>query len=238
MTEIGMALSNPYDGPRVPGAVGRALPGVAVDIVDDDGRAGRAPASRASCACARRRCSPATTAIRPRPRASFDADGRFRTGDTGTRDADGVVRLLGRTSVDIIKSGGYKLSALEIEAALLEHPAVAEVAVIGVPDADLGRAGHRLRRARAAGATPTLDGAAGVRARAARPLQAAARAARWSPRCPATRWARCRSSGSARSVNCSDRIRVLRGETGQAPGPPPARGRHWHVDDANGAPVR
>jgi malonyl-CoA/methylmalonyl-CoA synthetase len=70
--------------------------------------------------------------------ASFDEEGRFRTGDTGTRDADGVVRLLGRTSIDIIKSGGYKLSALEIEAALLEHPAVAEIAVTGVPDATWG----------------------------------------------------------------------------------------------------
>ena len=70
--------------------------------------------------------------------ASFDEDGRFRTGDTGTRDADGVVRLLGRTSIDIIKSGGYKLSALEIEAVLLEHPAVAEAAVTGVPDATWG----------------------------------------------------------------------------------------------------
>ena len=70
--------------------------------------------------------------------ASFDEEGRFRTGDTGTRDADGVVRLLGRTSIDIIKSGGYKLSALEIEAVLLEHPAVAEVAVTGVADATWG----------------------------------------------------------------------------------------------------
>jgi len=70
--------------------------------------------------------------------ASFDEEGRFRTGDTGTRDAAGVIRLLGRTSIDIIKSGGYKLSALEIEAALLEHPAVAEVAVTGVADATWG----------------------------------------------------------------------------------------------------
>ena len=70
--------------------------------------------------------------------AGFDERGRFRTGDTGTRDADGVIRLLGRTSVDIIKSGGYKLSALEIEAALLEHPAVAEVAVVGLPDPTWG----------------------------------------------------------------------------------------------------
>jgi len=137
MTEIGMALSNPYDGSRVPGAVGRELPGVVVDIVDDAGRT--APAGepgelrvRTPQMFSAYHGDPAATA------ASFDAEGRFRTGDTGTRDADGVVRLLGRTSIDIIKSGGYKLSALEIEAVLLEHPAVAEVAVTGVPDATWG----------------------------------------------------------------------------------------------------
>jgi len=50
------------------------------------------------------------------------------------REPSGAIRLLGRTSVDVLKSGGYKISALEIEAALREHPAVADVAVIGVPD--------------------------------------------------------------------------------------------------------
>ena len=63
MTEIGMALSNPYDGARVPGAVGRKLPGVTVDIVDD-GAGPRRSANRESCACGHRRCSPATTATR------------------------------------------------------------------------------------------------------------------------------------------------------------------------------
>ena len=137
MTEIGMALSNPYDGPRVPGAVGRELPGVAVDITDESGRA--LPAGepgelrvRTPQMFSAYNGDPAATA------ASFDADGRFRTGDTGVRDAGGVVRLLGRTSIDIIKSGGYKLSALEIEAVLAEHPAVAEVAVLGVADATFG----------------------------------------------------------------------------------------------------
>jgi malonyl-CoA/methylmalonyl-CoA synthetase len=136
MTEIGMALSNPYDGQRVPGAVGRPLPGVEVDIVADDGAA--APVGEPGELRVRStqmfdgyHGDEAATA------ASFDAEGRFRTGDTGTRDADGVIRLLGRTSVDIIKSAGYKISALEIEAALRDHPAVAEVAVIGVPDASL-----------------------------------------------------------------------------------------------------
>jgi malonyl-CoA/methylmalonyl-CoA synthetase len=88
--------------------------------------------------------------------ASFDAEGRFRTGDTGTRDAAGVVRLLGRTSVDIIKSGGYKISALEIEAALLEHVAVAEIAVVGEPDPTWGERIVACVVARA-GHAPTLD---------------------------------------------------------------------------------
>ena len=137
MTEIGMALSNPYDGPRVPGAVGRELPGVRVDIVDESGRA--MPTGEAGELRVRTpQMFSAYHGDADATAAGFDAEGRFRTGDTGTRDADGVVRLLGRTSIDIIKSGGYKLSALEIEAVLLEHPAVAEVAVIGVPDPTWG----------------------------------------------------------------------------------------------------
>lgn len=137
MTEIGMALSNPYDGPRVPGAVGRELPGVSVDIVDEVGR----PTAAGEPGELRVRTPQMFSAYHgdaAATAASFDEEGRFRTGDTGTRDADGVIRLLGRTSIDIIKSGGYKLSALEIEAALLEHPAVAEVAVTGEPDPTWG----------------------------------------------------------------------------------------------------
>jgi malonyl-CoA/methylmalonyl-CoA synthetase len=153
MTEIGMALSNPYDGPRVPGAVGRELPGVSVDIVDEAGRPtgtgepGELRVRTPQIFSAYHRDA-ATTA------GSFDEEGRFRTGDTGLRDADGVVRLLGRTSIDIIKSGGYKLSALEIEAVLLEHPAVAEVAVTGVADATWGERVTAWVVAR--GAPPTL----------------------------------------------------------------------------------
>src|SRR5262245_9693064 len=133
MTEIGMALSNPLDGPRTPGAVGRPLPGVTVDIVSDDGRP--CPAGepgelrvRSPQLFSGYHRDPAATA------ASYDREGRFCTGDTGVRDSSGIVRLLGRTSTDILKSGGYKLSALEIEDALREHPAVAEMAVIGLPD--------------------------------------------------------------------------------------------------------
>jgi len=65
-------------------------------------------------------------------------DGWFRTGDMAVRDADGYVRIVGRRATDLIKSGGYKIGAGEIENALLEHPGVAEVAVTGEPDDDLG----------------------------------------------------------------------------------------------------
>ena len=71
--------------------------------------------------------------------AAFTADGWFRTGDVATIAADGTHRIVGRASVDLIKSGGYRIGAGEIESVLLGHPAVAECAVIGVPDDDLGQ---------------------------------------------------------------------------------------------------
>jgi malonyl-CoA/methylmalonyl-CoA synthetase len=155
MTEIGMALSNPYDGPRVPGAVGVPLPGVEVDIVGDDGR----PAGPGEAGELRVRSPQLFLGYHGDPQATaaaYDDAGRFRTGDTGARDAAGVVRLYGRTSVDIIKSAGYKLSALEIEAALREHPAVADVAVIGAPDDTFGELVTACAVLRP-GATLTLD---------------------------------------------------------------------------------
>ncbi len=77
-----------------------------------------------------------------RPQATaetFDEDGWFRTGDMAVVE-QGYYRIMGRQSVDIIKSGGYKLSALEIESVLLDHPNVQECAVVGVPDATWGEA--------------------------------------------------------------------------------------------------
>jgi malonyl-CoA/methylmalonyl-CoA synthetase len=71
------------------------------------------------------------------PLGAYD-DGWFRTGDMATRDADGYLRIVGRKATDLIKSGGYKIGAGEIENALLEHPGIAEAAVTGEPDADLG----------------------------------------------------------------------------------------------------
>ena len=112
------------------------LPGVEIDIVGDDEQSVRdgEPGElrvRSPQLFSGYHGDAAATA------ASYDAAGRFRTGDTGVREPDGVIRLLGRTSVDVLKSGGYKISALEIEAALRDHPAIADLAVIGVPDPTL-----------------------------------------------------------------------------------------------------
>jgi acyl-CoA synthetase (AMP-forming)/AMP-acid ligase II len=113
------------------------LPGVEVDLVGEDG----APAPAGEPGELRVRSTQMFSGYHgddAATAASFDERGRFRTGDTGVRDATGVIRLLGRTSVDIIKSGGYKISALEIEAALSDHPSVAEIAVVGEPDETWG----------------------------------------------------------------------------------------------------
>lgn len=70
---------------------------------------------------------------------AYEPDGWYRTGDAAVIDADGMHRIVGRESVDLIKSGGYRVGAGEVETVLLGHPGVAEVAVVGLPDADLGQ---------------------------------------------------------------------------------------------------
>jgi malonyl-CoA/methylmalonyl-CoA synthetase len=135
MTEIGMALSNPLSGPRRPGCVGLPLPGVDVRLVDETGRA--VPTG-----------TPGEIEVRGdsvfleywgRPDATRDAfrEGWFRTGDVAVVD-EGSYRILGRQSVDIIKTGGYKVSALEIEDVLCQHPDVRECAVVGIADDEWG----------------------------------------------------------------------------------------------------
>jgi malonyl-CoA/methylmalonyl-CoA synthetase len=96
-----------------------------------------------------------------RPEATAEAfrEGWFRTGDVAVVE-DGYFRILGRQSVDIIKTGGYKVSALEIEEALRTHPEVAECAVVGVEDPDWGERICVAVEARE-GASPTLDGLQG-----------------------------------------------------------------------------
>ena len=135
MTEIGMALSNPYRGQRVPGSVGRPLPGVDVQLVGDNGdNVGAGTPGEIEV-----RGPNVFSEYWNRREATRDAfrDGWFRTGDTAVVE-DGVYRILGRTNIDILKTGGHKVSALEIEETLREHPAVCECAVVGVPDVEWG----------------------------------------------------------------------------------------------------
>ena len=138
MTEIGMALSNPYDGERRPGAVGQPLPSVEVQLKSEEGELITAEGDPGEIQV---RGPVVFRGYWNRPEVtaeSFD-DGWFRTGDVAVIE-NGYYRIMGRQSVDIIKSGGYKLSALEIEAALLQHPAIRECAVVGVEDDTWGEA--------------------------------------------------------------------------------------------------
>ena len=137
MTEIGMALSNPLHGERRPGFVGMPLPGVEVRLVEEDGRP--VPSGGGTPGEIEVRGASVFLEYWRRPEATRAAfrDGWFRTGDVAVV-ADGSYRLLGRSSVDIIKTGGYKVSALEVEEVLRTHPAIAECAVVGVEDAEWG----------------------------------------------------------------------------------------------------
>lgn len=127
MTETLITIAARHDETPVAGTVGRPLAGVAARIVEDelhvrspwmfDGYLGNSDATA----------------------AGWTPDGWFRTGDAATVDDDGRFRIVGRLSVDLIKSGGYRIGAGEVENTLLSHPAVHEAAVIGVPDDDLGQ---------------------------------------------------------------------------------------------------
>ena len=130
-----MALSNPLRGERRPGFVGTPLPGVEVRLVDERG----APVVAGTPGELQVRGPTVFLEYWRRPDATAAAfqDGWFRTGDVAALER-GSYRILGRSSVDIIKTGGYKISALEIEEVLRTHPAVAECAIVGVEDAEWG----------------------------------------------------------------------------------------------------
>lgn len=137
MTEIGMALSNPLRGERRPGRVGTPLPGVDVRLAGESGNEIEGEGAgeilvRGKNVFVGYWNNPGAT------REAFTGDGWFKTGDVAERDAEGSYRILGRSSVDIIKSGGYKISALEIEEALREHPRIEECAVVGLEDEEWG----------------------------------------------------------------------------------------------------
>jgi malonyl-CoA/methylmalonyl-CoA synthetase len=135
MTEIGMALANPLHGVRVPGSVGNPLPGVEVQLTGDTG----APVAAGTPGEIEVRGPGVFAEYWGQPEATREAfrDGWFRTGDTAVVE-NGVYRILGRTNIDILKTGGHKVSALEIEEVLREHPAVVECAVVGLADAEWG----------------------------------------------------------------------------------------------------
>ncbi|MFI9241624.1 acyl-CoA synthetase [Streptomyces sp. NPDC053086] len=128
------------EGEARPGTVGVPLPGVLLRLVEEDGTEITAYDGETVGEIQVRGPNLFTEYLN-RPdatTAAFTADGFFRTGDMAVREPDGHVRIVGRKATDLIKSGGYKIGAGEIENALLEHPGVREAAVTGEPDADLG----------------------------------------------------------------------------------------------------
>ncbi|GAA2664068.1 MULTISPECIES: acyl-CoA synthetase [Actinosynnema] len=147
MTETLIITSVRASGDRRPGAVGRALDGTTVRVVGEPGEIGEVEV----------RGPGLFTEYLNRPDATREAfrDGWFRTGDLAVLEPDGYLRIVGRRATDLIKSGGYKIGAGEIENALLEHPDVAEVAVVGEPDEDLGE--RVVAWVVAGGREPTLE---------------------------------------------------------------------------------
>lgn len=138
MTETLMNTGVRADGEARPGTVGPPLRGVALRLVEEDGSVLDEPSVIGEIQV---RGPNLFTGYLNRPDATAAAlteDGWFRTGDMATLDADGYVRIVGRKATDLIKSGGYKIGAGEIENALLDHPGVLEAAVTGEPDPDLG----------------------------------------------------------------------------------------------------
>ncbi len=137
MTEIGMAISNPYNGQRKPGHIGLALPGVEIRLADENnetiteiGLPGEIQIKGANV-FKEYWNKPIET------RNAFTLDGWFQTGDIAVLD-EGSYKILGRNSVDIIKSGGYKISALEIEEVLRTHPKIKDCGVVGIPNIEWG----------------------------------------------------------------------------------------------------
>ncbi|MHC6630469.1 AMP-binding protein [Streptomyces globosus] len=133
MTETLITVSGRAGGEVRPGTVGTPLPGIRTRIAAEPGAEIGELQVTGPTLFSGYLGRPEATA------AAYTEDGWFRTGDIAAVDADGVHRIVGRASIDMIKSGGYRIGAGEIENALLDHPRVQEAAVVGVPDADLGQ---------------------------------------------------------------------------------------------------
>jgi malonyl-CoA/methylmalonyl-CoA synthetase len=139
MTETLMNTAVRADGERRAGYVGPPVDGVDIRLLDDDGAPIDAADDETIGEIAVRGPNLMLGYLN-RPDATAEAlrDGWFLTGDLATRATDGYIRIVGRRATDLIKSGGYKIGAGEIEGALLEHPDVKEAAVTGEPDPELG----------------------------------------------------------------------------------------------------
>ena len=139
LTETLMNCATQVSGDRRPGYVGPPLPGVELRLVDDERQTIDASDDETFGEIAVRGPNLFTEYLnRPEDTSAALEDGWFFTGDLATRTADGYIRIMGRRSTDLIKTGGYKVGAGEIEAALLEHESVSQAAVVGRPDDDLG----------------------------------------------------------------------------------------------------
>ncbi len=137
MTETNMNTSNPYDGDRVPGAVGHALPGVAVRVTDPETGQILEPETIGMIEVKGPNVFKGYWRMPEKTKAEFRDDGFFITGDLGKIDADGYVHILGRGK-DLVISGGFNVYPKEIESEIDAMPGVIESAVIGVPHADFG----------------------------------------------------------------------------------------------------
>ncbi|XP_031092797.1 malonate--CoA ligase [Ipomoea triloba] len=137
MTEFVMAISNPLRGQRKGGTVGKPFAVVQAKLLSEDVNSDDKTGVGELCIK-----SPSLFKgywkLPEVTKESFTDDGFFKTGDAARIDEDGYYIILGRTNADIMKVGGYKLSALEIEAVLLEHPVISECCVLGLPDKDYG----------------------------------------------------------------------------------------------------
>jgi acyl-CoA synthetase (AMP-forming)/AMP-acid ligase II len=142
MTETLITLSNPYVGVRRPGSVGQPVPGCDAAIVDEHGN--ELPQGETGELIVHSNGIMLGYWGAPRGGSGFmiDREGErwFRTGDVGFEDERGYFHIVGRNSVDIVKSGGFKIATREIEEVLASHPALREVAVVGIPDETWGEA--------------------------------------------------------------------------------------------------
>jgi malonyl-CoA/methylmalonyl-CoA synthetase len=161
MTEFGMSISNPYEPieERHPGHVGLPLPSVEARLVDQE--SGKIIDTPDTSGSLRIKGPTVFQEYLNRPDAmedAFDEEGYFITGDVAEFNAElNSYRILGRASVDILKIGGYKLSALEIERDLLEHPDIAEIAIVGVPDKTWGERVGMICRTKTGSEELTID---------------------------------------------------------------------------------